>query len=170
MSLSSLNRSNPGFLQSVPVYLSHLVFLLLSVKTIDFLAVENVHAVIFLVPLFYWTIHKPALMPLWFVFISGLIIDFAVHSFIGLHAFGFIIFTMILQKNRRVILSQPIFYHAIIFAAVVALFEIIRFVIFGFFSWSLMAFAPALTAFIVTIILFFPSIIILKTIHRVINR
>ena len=166
MSLTSLDSSRPHFLRVLPLYLVNVIFLILSTQTVGFVAVNNVHVVLFLAPLFYWTIHKPSVMPVWFIFLSGLIVDFAVDSFLGLHAFGFIIFYIILFNIRRIILSQPIFYHIIIYAFAAFIFEVVRWALVSILDWHVLPLYPSLLGFVLNVIAFLPAIFLLKTFHR----
>lgn len=166
MSLSS--RSQPHFLYCLPAYMANLLFLVMSMRSAGFLGVDNVHVVVFLMPLFYWTVHRPALMPLWFVFLGGLLIDFAVDAPLGLHAFGFILFCMLLLKVRRIILSQPGFYHFMIYGFAVFVFEVLRWGLVSFLSWTPMPFFPALTGFVVNVVAFIPGMIVLGGLNRLI--
>ncbi len=167
MSLSG--KSQLSFTRVLPVYFANIVLLVLSMRAVSFVAVDNVHVIFFLAPLFYWTIHKPAVMPLWFIFLSGLVIDFAVDSMLGLHAFGFIVFYMILFRIRRIILSQPMFYHVMIYAFTVFVFEALRWLIVGLLGLQILPVYPSLLSFVINIIAFIPILFILKSLHRLMS-
>lgn len=167
MSLSG--KSRPNILRAFPVYFANIILLVLSTQTLGFLAVDGVHAIFFLAPLFYWTIHKPSIMPLWFVFLSGLAIDFAVDSLLGLHAFGFLVFYILLFKIRRIVLTQPMFYHVMIFAFAVFIFELVRWLLVCILEWQLFSVYPSITGFVVNLIAFMPILLVLKSLHRLMS-
>ena len=169
MSFSDINKSQPHFLHIFPIYFVNLLFLIFSTRTISFVAVENVSVVFFLAPLFYWTIHRPGLMPLWFIFLSGLVIDFATDALLGLHAFSFIVFYILLFKIRRIILSQPLAYHFIIYAFSVFIFEGVRWALVSILGWGILPIYPTLLGFVLNVIAFLPILIILKSLHRLIS-
>ena len=156
-------------MRAIPAYFFNLLLLIASTQVIDFVAFENVHVIVFFSGLFYWTIYNPSIMPLWFVFLSGLVIDFSVDSVLGLHAFTFIIYTMILYRGRRVIISQPMLYHIMIYALSAIAFEVIRWMLLGILTWQIMPIFPSMISIILNIIFFFPILLVLKAVHRVMS-
>lgn len=169
MSLNGPDIFKPHFLRALPVYLANFLLLLMSTQTINFVAIENVHVIVFLIPVFYWTIHSPTLLPLWFVFLGGLAIDFTVDSLLGLHAFVFIIYTIILYRMRRIIVSQPIIYHFVIFALSVFIFELIRWMLLSVITWQMTVIFPSILGIVLNIILFFPIMLVLRFLHRIVS-
>lgn len=169
MSLLDLKDNKPSKVKAFPAYIVNIILLIFSMRSLDFLAIENVHSIFFLTPLFYWIIHKPAIMPLWFIFLGGLAIDFAIDGLLGLHAFLFIALTMILFKIRRIILSQPALYHYIIFALIVVGFEIIRWCMVSLLTWELWSLWPSLLAIVINIVAYGLILLVLKGLHRVMS-
>jgi rod shape-determining protein MreD len=167
--VSSLYSQRPPLLKALPIYLVNLILLILSTQTVDFLAVDNVHVVVFLTAIFYWVVHMPAVLPLWFIFIAGLAIDFSLDSLLGLHAFAFVLYTLILYKTRRIILSQPYVYHLIIFVVSVAFFELLRWGVISLLSMQILSIFPSLLAVVVNIVAFIPLTLVLRHLHRVIS-
>lgn len=108
-------------------------------------------------------------MPLWFIFLAGLSIDFAIDGLLGLHAFLFIAFTIFLYKIRRIILSQPALYHYIIFAITVIGFEVIRWTLTSLLTWELWSLWPSLLAIVINIVAYGPILLVLKGVHRVMS-
>jgi rod shape-determining protein MreD len=137
--------------------------------TLDFVAVDNVHTIFFLVPLFYWVIHRPAVMPLWFVFIGGLYVDFSVDGLLGLHAFSFLAYYLFLYRVRRIILSQPLLYQYCVFGLGAVGFEILRWCMVSLLTWEIWAFLPSLAAFVINIVAFPVIILVLKALHRIMS-
>ena len=133
-----LNSQKPSFIKALPIYFINLVLLLLSGQVVDVLAVDNVHVIVFLIAVFYWMVHMPSVMPLWFVFLGGLYIDFAVDSILGFHAFGLLVYVMVLNKVRRIILSQPVLYHFVIFALTTIIFELSRWLLLSLLSLNVL--------------------------------
>lgn len=165
--MDTLSRQpNPHLFRALPIYLVNFLFLICSTQTVGFVSVPNVHVIVFLAPLFYWTIHKPAMMPLWFIFLSGLVIDFATDSPLGLHAFGFILFYMVLFNIRRIVLSQPIFYHVIIFAFAAFGFELLRWCLVSLLGWSLLPVYPPVLGGVINVLLFIPGLVVLRMLHK----
>lgn len=168
--LSNLNSEKPKFLKALPTYLINLSLLIFSTLTLNFIAVENVHAIFFLVPLFYWVVHHPMILPLWFIFLGGLYIDFAVDGLLGLHAFSFLIYYLFLYRIRRIILSQPVLYQYCVFGLSAVLFECLRWIILSLLTWQFWAFFPSLIAVVVNIVAFPVILLVLKGLHRIMSR
>jgi len=168
-SLSSLTNQRPPFFKAAPIYGVNLLLLLLSAVTIDFVAVDNVHVIFFLAPLFYWIIHNPFLMPLWFVFLAGFFIDFSLDGFLGLHAFSFIVYYIILYRARRVILSQPVLYQMAVYGMSAAFFEVLRWFVLGFILWKILPVFPSIMALVLNIVTFPVIILVLKLLHRILS-
>lgn len=165
----SLDNRKPPFIKALPIYLFHFVLLLLSSRSIDSVAVDNVHVIFFLIPLYYWVVHQPLIIPLWFVFLGGLFIDFTVDGLLGLYAFTFLLFYIGLYRIRRIILSQPYMYQYVVYMAFAAGFELLRWTIIGLLTWTLIDFWPVLIAIILNIVIYVPIMLVLKLLHRVMS-
>lgn len=159
----------PSLFRAMPVYILNFVLLVLSTRTVDFVAMDNVHVVLFVAPLFYWTIHAPAVMPLWFVFLGGLYIDFSVDALLGLHAFSFIIYTIILYRIRRIILSQPPLYHFVIFSLSVVGFEAVRWGALSLLTFNIVPLLPSVLTIVLNLVAFMPLWLVFRTLHRVMS-
>lgn len=168
-SLSSLTNQRPPFFKALPIYAVNLILALLSAATIDFVAIDNVHVIFFMTPLFYWVIHNPFMMPLWFVFLVGLFIDFSLDGFLGLHAFSFVVYYIVLYRARRIILSQPLIYQMCVFALSVAFFELLRWFVLSLVLWQLWPIFPSLIALVLNVVAFPVIVLVLKLLHRILS-
>jgi rod shape-determining protein MreD len=167
--LSSLHQQKPPLIKALPAYCLNVVLLLMSVKTLDFVAIENVHVIFFLAPLFYWTVHNPFVLPLWFIFLSGLFIDFLTDGLLGLHAFSFLVYYIILYRTRRIILSQPPLYQFMVFSLTALVFECLRWLTLTVLMWQWWDFFPSLVAVVINIVVFPIIILVLKFTHRIMS-
>lgn len=167
--LSSLHQQKPPFLKAFPAYCLNVILLLMSVHTLHFVAVENVHVVFFLAPLFYWTVHNPFVLPLWFIFLAGLCIDFLGDGLLGLHAFSFLVYYIVLYRARRIILSQPPMYQFFVFALTAFVFEFLRWLTLTVLMWQFWDFFPSLIAVVINIVVFPIIILVLKFTHRIMS-
>ena len=159
----------PPFLKSLPIYICSFVLLILSMQSVSFVFLDNVHAVMFLIPLFYWIVHNPVMMPLWFVFLGGLMIDFSVGSPLGLHAFGFVVYFILLYRVRRIILSQPFLYHFLIFIISAIIFELLRWGVLSVIEFGLADIYPFVLGFVLNLVLCIPIMLVLKLLHRLMS-
>lgn len=167
--LSNLNSQRPPFFKALPVYVVNVLLLIASTLTLDFVAVDSVHVIFFLVPLYYWVIHHPFVLPLWFIFLGGLYIDFAVDGLLGLHALTFLIYYLFLYRVRRVVLSQPLLYQYALFGLSAIGFECLRWSVLSLLTWQFWTFMPSLAAVAINIVAFPVIILVLKVLHRIMS-
>jgi len=154
--------------KQIPIYLINLVLLIASTQVVDFVAVDNVHVMVIIIAIYYWTIHAPAMMPYWFVFLSGLVIDVSVDSPLGLHAFAFLAYVLVLNRVARIIKSQPIAYHIVIFILSAAIFEMLRWAIISMLSLNLLPIFPSLLSVVLNCVAFLPVMLVLRGVSRVV--
>lgn len=133
------------------------------------MAIDNVHVVFFLAPLYYWIIHNPMMMPLWFIFLGGLYIDFSVDGMLGLHAFSFVAYYLALYRVRRIALSQPFLYQFCVYAATAVGFEVLRWIMLSLLEWTLWPFFPSLVSVVINIVVFPVIVLVLKLLHRIMS-
>lgn len=169
MSLLGSQTQKPSLFRAMPVYILNFILLVLSTRMVDFVAMDNVHVILFIAPLFYWTIHQPAVMPLWFIFLGGLYIDFSVDALLGLHAFSFIVYAIILYRLRRIISSQPPLYHFVIFALSVVVFEMLRWIILSLLTFYTAPFLPSVFGIVLNLVAFMPLWLVFRALHRVMS-
>lgn len=60
-----------------------------------------------LVAVYYWCVHKPELMPIWIVFVLGLIQDVLSGGLIGVHAISLLCVYAFISWQRRVFTGAP---------------------------------------------------------------
>lgn len=141
----------------------------MSANTVNFVAMDNVHVMFFLTPLFYWTVYNPLVIPLWFIFLGGLFIDLSMDGLLGLHAFSFIVYYMMLYRGRRIILSQPPLYQFCVFALSAVVFEMLRWMVLSLLLFRLWDFFPSLISVVINIVAFPFIILVLKLLHRIMS-
>jgi len=151
-----------------PIYLINFILLIASTQVVDFVAFDNVHVMVFLIAIYYWTVNAPSVLPYWFVFLGGLLIDMSVDSLLGLHAFTFLIYVLVLGRVARIIKSQPLMYHVVIFILSAALFEIMRWSVMSLLTFSVMPIFPSVMSIVLNIVAFLPIMLVLKGVSRVV--
>ncbi len=155
-------------MKHIPIYLINLILLIASTQVVDFVAMDNVHVMVFLIAIYYWTIHAPAMMPYWFVFLAGLVIDISVDSPLGLHALAFLVYVLVLGRVARIIKSQPIAYHIVIFILSAAIFEIVRWCVISILTLGLLPIFPSLLSVVLNCVAFLPVMLVLRGASRVV--
>ncbi|MCH8684807.1 rod shape-determining protein MreD [Pedomonas mirosovicensis] len=84
--------------------------------------------------IFYWSIHRPDLMPSWAAFLAGLVIDATLTLPIGLNATLFTLFSAGLASQVMVFQSRPFAFSLAVGAFVVLLFQLLSWVLLLFFQ------------------------------------
>ena len=60
----------------------------------------------FLITIYYWSLYRPTLIPVWLVFLSGLVMDLLSGVPLGLHAFIFVLVRWSVTRQRRFLTGQ----------------------------------------------------------------
>jgi len=83
---------------------------------------------------FYWSIHRPDLMPSWAAFLAGLVVDATLTLPIGLNATLFTLFSAGLGSQIMVFQSRPFIFSLAVGVFVVLLFQLLSWVLLLFFQ------------------------------------
>ncbi|MGQ0526475.1 MAG: rod shape-determining protein MreD [Alphaproteobacteria bacterium] len=86
---------------------------------------------LFLIALYYWCVYRPALMPVWFVFAAGILLDFLGGLPLGLNALVFVIARWVILDQRRFLMSQSYIVIWLGFCVLVLVTHLTQWVIFG---------------------------------------
>lgn len=166
-SLSTWNENLTAALRlSVPCLLMAL-FLLLSAIAMPFPVAGHIKPPLLLIAIYYWSVFRPTLVPFWFVFVLGVIMDFIGGLPIGLHALTYLALTWIVRDQRRFLLAQPfaVIWLVFVFVAFAALHA--QWALFGATQWQWGALQPVWWSIGLSIA-FFPVIyFILYLVHRI---
>ncbi|HUT48330.1 MAG TPA: rod shape-determining protein MreD [Alphaproteobacteria bacterium] len=81
--------------------------------------------------IYYWSLHRPELLPFWTVFLIGLVIDTLTGGTLGFNALMLLLVSAFMRPQRRYLAERGFAIHWVIFVIVVAAFEFLR--------WLLMA-------------------------------
>lgn len=146
-----------GIAQAFTVFL-----LLLSLVSFSIPHTDTIKPLLILVPFYYWTIYRPSLLPLFYVFIMGLLVDFVLGFPVGLHAILFIVIRIIIKSQRLFLMGQPYLMFWLGFAIVSTSLYALE---WAFFSMRYLSFMPLSGVFSsnVVTILFFPFIALILT-------
>lgn len=131
----------PPAIRAAPAVLFTLLLGLLSFRSFALSPLLDVTLLLALHPLYYWTLFRPALFPLWAAFFMGFAIDLSAHELLGLNAFLFVLAALIVAGQRRYLLSQPFATQWVGFALVALCVELARWLVMMLVNWTL--FSPA---------------------------
>jgi rod shape-determining protein MreD len=103
---TDLSEAARAGIRAVCIYLFLGFLFLLNLADIPLIGSGMVPPAFLLIGLYYWTITKPALLPVPVVFLIGLAFDIVSASVVGLHTFAFMIIVTVLRSQRRYLLGQ----------------------------------------------------------------
>jgi len=94
---------------------------------------------------FYWSIYRPDIIPLWSIFMFGIVLDLLSGLPLGLNAFSLMAVCWVIRDQRAVLITQPFLMIWLLFIMFCAIEAVIKWFLFGLagFNWGdLMAALP----------------------------
>lgn len=107
-----------------------------------------------LMAIYYWSLYRPTLVPVWLVFGAGLLFDLLSGMPIGLHALTFVIVRWIVTDQRLFLTGQPFVTVWLGYAIVSAGAITLQWALFGLIHLQWTPIAPALIMAVLGIFLF----------------
>jgi len=80
---------------------------------------------------YYWSVHRPELLPFWAVFLIGLVVDILAGATLGFNALMLLLVSAFMRAQSRHLFEKGFATHWLVFMVVVTTFELLR--------WALMA-------------------------------
>ncbi len=114
----------------------------------------------FLITLYYWFIHRPTLLPMWLVFLAGVVMDAMTGAPLGLNALLFGILRVVITSQRRFLIAQTFPVVWIIFAMVLLAHFFLQWVLHSLIAWRVLS-LEGVELFMLGGILIFPILTIL---------
>lgn len=142
-----------------------IVFLMLNVVSFSMPHAGDFKPFFLLMAVYYWAIYRPTLMPVFYTFILGLVMDLISGLPVGLTALIMVALQTMVQKSRLFLMGQPyttvwIGFSVVAIAHCACLWLVLS-LLHGF-----MPFTPTLVAAILSILLFPVASLILLGVHR----
>lgn len=78
---------------------------------------------------YYWSLHRPELLPFWAIFVIGLAIDMLTGGTLGFNALMLLLVSAFMRPQRRYLFERGFVTHWIVFMVVVSVFELLRWVV-----------------------------------------
>lgn len=102
-----ISESIREFLRMCVPYTCMMVLFLLNVISISIMITGTLEIPFILMALYYWSAYRPTLIPLWFVFILGLLFDLLSAFPLGLNALVFVATRWLVTDQRLFLTGQP---------------------------------------------------------------
>ncbi len=116
----------------VAPYSLMLVLFVFSTISFSFPVGGSIHAPFFLMAIYYWAIYRPTLIPPWFVFAAGLMIDLLSGiDTVGISALVFVVVQWVVADQRRYLMGQSFLMIWIGFMIVSTAAMVMSWVVFG---------------------------------------
>lgn len=119
-----------------------------------------------LASVYYWGVHRPDLMPMWLIFLVGLLHDVLTDSPIGLHAAILLLCQWILLRQRRFLIGQPFAILWLGYAVAVIGVGILEWIGIILYDAALIPIRPLLIRLVLTIAIFPPFAWLFIQVHR----
>lgn len=147
-------------------YACMLLFFLLDLLPIHIPSLGEIRPCFSIMAVFYWAIYRPTLIPNWFVFGLGLLLDLLSGMPLGINAFIFLLVYWVISDQRRVFVGQPFATVMIGFTLVFGLSNALRWFLFGLLSGSWPGLVPT-AAITLSGLLIFPLVsMLLHAVHK----
>jgi rod shape-determining protein MreD len=141
--------------------------LLLSLVSFSLPHTDTMKPLFILIPIYYWNIYRPSMIPTLYVFILGLLVDFVLGFPVGLHAALFVILQLILKSQRLFLMGQPYLMLWLGFALVSTSLYALEWLFFSLRYLSFMPISGVFASNVITILLFPVIALILTFIQRI---
>lgn len=117
-------------------YLFMLGLLILNIVALPVPVLSGVKVPFAFMAIYYWAMYRPAILPSWLLFVSGLVFDIVSGLPLGINALSYVLLGWLITRRRRFLLSQPFpviwFFFGIFSAAMLAL----QWAVFCILHWT----------------------------------
>lgn len=155
-----------GLRFTVP-YIVMLVLYILNLTFLSFPLSLSLEPPFTLMAIYYWSIYRPKLVPVWLVFMAGILFDFISGVPVGVHAFIFVAARWIVTDQRLLLSSQSYAAVWIGFIVVNLIAVAVEWFLFGLIQFQWSPLQPAALMFASGVLLFPAVSLVLHLAHRV---
>lgn len=166
VSLENTIKNADTFLRFFAAYVVIIFFIILDVQAYGSQSVQELKPLLSCLALFYWSVYRPTLIPIWLAFIFGLMID-VYGGYLGLNALGFTLIRFIISSQRRLFVGQPFINIFLGFSVAILLFYAMQWSVMAMLSGTMVS--PILISMkIISAIVTFPAFVLfMRSVHRI---
>jgi len=154
------------FIRLCVVYVLMLVLFALNTISLSFPLTGSVEMPLVIMAIYYWSVYRPTIVPLWFVFAAGILLDLLSGLPVGLNAFIFITIRLLILDQRLFLTGQHFLTVWLGFIGVCAAAMSVQWILFGLIHWHWTPFQPMLVMIVLGIFLFPVVSVLLHLTHR----
>ena len=122
---------------------------------------------LFLMAVYYWSIYRPTLVPVWLVFSAGLLMDFLGATPIGFNALIFVMVHWLVSAQRKLLMSQSFIVLWFGFALLYVVSLLLKWLIAGSLQIDWFEFYNLMVPAMFGIVFFPPTYIMLHLTHKI---
>lgn len=120
----------------------------------------------FLMALYYWSLFRPTLLPLWLVFVAGLGFDLMGGSVLGVYALLFMAVRVFVTRQRRYLIGQTFLMIWLGYALLAGVFVVLQWGMYSLFFLQVLPIVNSLFLAALSTILFLPVYAVLHFAHQ----
>ncbi|WP_235067675.1 rod shape-determining protein MreD [Micavibrio aeruginosavorus] len=150
---------------TVPYILLAVLFLL-NVTALPVPYMGVVKPFLVLMPVYYWAVYRPTLMPPALCFIVGILLDMISGTALGVNAISFVLVQMVVRDQRRFLMAQPYITTWAVFSFVVGGVALLQWGLYGLVDMVWGPLMPVMVAAAMTVFLFPVITLFLILTHR----
>lgn len=140
---------------------------LLNISAIYIPVGSDIKIPLFLMALYYWSIYRPTLLPIWLVFFAGLLMDFLGEAPIGFNALIFVMAHWLVSSQRKLFMAQSFVVLWFGFAILYTVSLLIKWVVIGSFQADWFEVSVLFLPILFGIVFFPPTYIMLHLTHKI---
>lgn len=146
------------------------LFLLLNIVSFSMPHAGDFKPFFLLMAVYYWAIYRPTVMPVFYTFILGIVMDLQTGLPVGLSALVMISIQIIVRRSRLFLMGQSYVTVWIGFAVIALINALFLWLVISLVSYSssgMMPLLPSLVAAGLSVLLFPLASLVLQAVHRV---
>lgn len=120
----------------------------------------------FLMALYYWSLFRPTLLPLWLVFIAGLGFDLLGGGILGVYALLFLVVRVFVTRQRRFLIGQTFMMIWLGYALLSSVFVLMQWAMLSVLSLQMLPIGESLLHALLSTVFFLPIYMMLHVAHQ----
>ncbi len=126
-----------------------LVLIIFNVLTIPIILLSTIKLPLVLMGIYYWSIYRPRLFPVWLIFIAGVFLDFIMGLPFGLNALTLVLAQWFVTDQRRFLMGQSFIVIWLGFVILSAIVSTLQWIIFGLVNGAWVSLEPQMWSLLI---------------------
>lgn len=157
-----------GYSLRVAVVYGAIIFLfILNVVAADHALGNGMRLPIFLMVIYYWSVYRPTLLPVWLVFGAGVLYDLLAGLPVGMTAFSYVFLQWLVTDQRVFLMGQPYIMLWSGFALIALIAGAIQWSVYSLIHFDFIALRPVLASAALGALCFPVGTLFLRLTHKI---